>query len=63
MTDEEWKKAMAEYLANDGKIEQIAIGRSSPQAGTAGWGRPKKAAVPVVAKVVKPRKPKTPVSK
>lgn len=40
MTKEEYEKAVAEFLANGGEIQQIPLGKSSPAAGASAWGRP-----------------------
>lgn len=40
MNKEEYEKAIAEFLANGGEIQQIPVGKSSPTAGTSAWGRP-----------------------
>lgn len=40
MTKEEYEKAVAEFLANGGEIQQIPLGKSSPDAGASAWGRP-----------------------
>jgi hypothetical protein len=40
MTKEEYEKAIAEFLANGGEIQQIPTGKSSPDAGASAWGRP-----------------------
>ena len=40
MTKEEYEKAVAEFLANGGEIQQIPTGKSSPDAGASAWGRP-----------------------
>lgn len=41
ITDEEYKLAMAEFLAKN-EITKIPAGHSSPQAGTSGWGHGRK---------------------
>jgi hypothetical protein len=40
MNKEEYEKAIAEFLANGGEIQQIPTGKSSPDAGASAWGRP-----------------------
>jgi len=40
MDKELYEKAIAEFLANGGEIQQIPIGKSSPEAGQSAWGRP-----------------------
>jgi hypothetical protein len=40
MNKEEYEKAVAEFLANGGQIQQIPTGKSSPDAGASAWGRP-----------------------
>lgn len=59
ITEEEYQLALAEFLANN-KPEQIPMGKSSPQAGTSGWGhsKPKAVVVPKPVKSVKPKKAK-----
>jgi hypothetical protein len=37
---EEYERAVAEFLANGGEIQQIPIGKSSPDVGQSAWGRP-----------------------
>lgn len=36
----EYERAIAEFLANGGEIQQIPTGKSSPTAGASAWGRP-----------------------
>ena len=36
----EYERAIAEFLANGGEIQQIPVGKSSPDAGASAWGRP-----------------------
>lgn len=36
----EYERAIAEFLANGGEIQQIPLGKSSPDAGASAWGRP-----------------------
>lgn len=40
MTKNDFDKAIAEFIANGGEIQQIPIGKSSPDAGNSAWGRP-----------------------
>jgi hypothetical protein len=40
MNKEEYEKAIAEFLANGGEIQQIPTGKSSPDVGASAWGRP-----------------------
>jgi len=40
MNKEEYEKAIAEFLAKGGEIQQIPTGKSSPDAGASAWGRP-----------------------
>jgi len=40
MNKEEYEKAIAEFLANGGEIQQIPLGKSSPEVGQSAWGRP-----------------------
>ena len=40
MNKEDYEKAIAEFLANGGEIQQIPIGKSSPDVGQSAWGRP-----------------------
>jgi hypothetical protein len=40
MNKEEYEKAIAEFLANGGEIQQIPLGKSSPDVGQSAWGRP-----------------------
>ena len=40
MTKEDYERAIAEFLANGGEIQQIPTGKSSPDAGASAWGRP-----------------------
>ena len=40
MDKELYEKAIAEFLANGGEIQQIPTGKSSPEAGQSAWGRP-----------------------
>ena len=40
MNKEEYEKAIAEFLAKGGEIQQIPVGKSSPDAGASAWGRP-----------------------
>ena len=40
MDKEAYEKAISEFLANGGEIQQIPIGKSSPDAGQSAWGRP-----------------------
>ncbi len=40
MDKELYEKAIAEFLANGGEIQQIPTGKSSPDAGASAWGRP-----------------------
>ena len=40
MTKDDFDKAIAEFLANGGEIQQIPVGKSSPDAGNSAWGRP-----------------------
>ena len=47
MTQDESDKAIAEFLANGGKIQYIPAGVGSPTATTNMWGRKKKVAEPV----------------
>ena len=37
---EAYERAVAEFLANGGEIQQIPIGKSSPDVGQSAWGRP-----------------------
>ena len=36
----EYERAIAEFIANGGEIQQIPVGKSSPDAGNSAWGRP-----------------------
>ena len=36
----EYEQAIAEFLANGGEVQQIPVGKSSPDAGNSAWGRP-----------------------
>ena len=40
MDKEAYEKAIAEFLANGGEIQQIPLGKSSPDVGQSAWGRP-----------------------
>jgi hypothetical protein len=40
MTKEDYEKAITEFLAGGGEIQQIPTGKSSPDAGASAWGRP-----------------------
>lgn len=40
MKKEDYEKAIAEFLANGGEIQQIPTGKSSPDAGASAWGKP-----------------------
>jgi hypothetical protein len=40
MKKEDYEKAIAEFLANGGEIQQIPAGKSSPDVGQSAWGRP-----------------------
>ena len=40
MNKDDYEKAIAEFLANGGEIQQIPVGKSSPTAGASAWGRP-----------------------
>lgn len=40
MNKEDYEKAIAEFLANGGEIQQIPLGKSSPDVGQSAWGRP-----------------------
>lgn len=40
MDKEAYEKAIQEFLANGGEIQQIPIGKSSPDVGNSAWGRP-----------------------
>ena len=40
MNKDEYAKAVEEFLANGGEIQQIPTGKSSPTAGASAWGRP-----------------------
>jgi hypothetical protein len=40
LTKDDFDKAIAEFLANGGEIQQIPVGKSSPDAGNSAWGRP-----------------------
>lgn len=40
MNKEDYERAIAEFLANGGEIQQIPTGKSSPDAGASAWGRP-----------------------
>jgi hypothetical protein len=40
LNKEDYEKAIAEFLANGGEIQQIPTGKSSPDAGASAWGRP-----------------------
>jgi hypothetical protein len=40
LNKEEYEKAIAEFLANGGEIQQIPTGKSSPTASSGGWGKP-----------------------
>lgn len=40
MNKDEYEKAIAEFLAQGGEIQQIPTGKSSPTAGASAWGRP-----------------------
>ena len=40
MDKELYEKAIQEFLANGGEIQQIPIGKSSPDVGNSAWGRP-----------------------
>ena len=35
-----YEQAVAEFLANGGEIQQIPVGKSSPDVGNSAWGRP-----------------------
>jgi hypothetical protein len=37
---EQYEQAIREFLANGGEIQQIPLGKSSPEAGQSAWGRP-----------------------
>lgn len=40
MKKEDYEKAIAEFLANGGEIQQIPAGKSSPDVSQSAWGRP-----------------------
>lgn len=40
MDKELYEKAIKEFLANGGEVQQIPIGKSSPNVGQSAWGRP-----------------------
>jgi hypothetical protein len=40
LNKEDYEKAIAEFLAKGGEIQQIPTGKSSPDAGASAWGRP-----------------------
>jgi hypothetical protein len=40
LTKDDFDKAVAEFIANGGIVQQIATGKSSPDAGNSAWGRP-----------------------
>jgi hypothetical protein len=40
LNKEDYEKAIAEFLANGGEIQQIPLGKSSPDVGQSAWGRP-----------------------
>lgn len=40
MDKEAYEKAIAEFLANGGEIQQIPAGKSSPNVGVSAWGKP-----------------------
>jgi hypothetical protein len=40
LNKEDYERAIAEFLANGGEIQQIPTGKSSPDAGASAWGRP-----------------------
>lgn len=42
MTEQEYQQAMQDFLANGGKVQQIAQGVQSETATTNFWGAPKK---------------------
>jgi len=44
VSNDNFQKAMEEFLLNGGEIQQIPLGKSSPTVGQSMWGRPKKAA-------------------
>lgn len=46
MTNEDYEKAIAEFLAKGGEIQQIPIGKSSPDVGNSAWGNNKAKAKP-----------------
>ena len=35
-----YEQAVAEFLANGGEIQQIPVGKISPNIGNSAWGRP-----------------------
>ena len=35
-----YEQAIKEFLANGGEIQQIPLGKSSPEVGQSAWGRP-----------------------
>jgi hypothetical protein len=39
LNKEDYEKAIAEFLANGGVIQQIPLGKSSPDVGQSAWGR------------------------
>lgn len=42
ISNEEYQKAMEEFLLNGGEVKQIPIGKSSPTVGQSMWGKPRK---------------------
>lgn len=44
ISNEEYQKALEEFLLNGGEVQQIPIGKSSPTVGQSMWGKPRKAA-------------------
>jgi hypothetical protein len=40
LNQEEYERAVAEFISNGGKIQQILTGKSSPDAGKSAWGKP-----------------------
>jgi hypothetical protein len=41
MTKLDYEQAIAEFIANGGVIQQIPVGKSSPDAGNSAWGNTK----------------------
>lgn len=46
MNKAEYEKALEEFLANGGQVQQIPTGKSSPTAGNSAWGNSKARAKP-----------------